>query len=136
MLLRWQNELSVLRVDVSGVAVTGCDSNALLERVIDAVVERLGVAAARIWIFDDQGVLRLQANTGMFLPRGFTSEQLKASIVGRIAETGAPASSSDLSSDPGFGSAWDPHQRIAFDGCPLMALGHTMGVLGAFGHGA
>jgi PAS domain S-box-containing protein len=136
MMMRRQNELSALRADVSGVAASGCDSGALLGRAAAAVVERLGVAAAGIWIYDDDGALNLEAHAGMPLPQGFSSQQLRTSVVGRIADTGAPASSSDLSTDPGFGAAWDPVNRIAFDGCPLMAVGQAMGVLGAFGHGA
>ena len=48
-------------------AANGCDSETLLERAVSAVVERLGVAAARIWIFDDQGALTLKAEAPMSL---------------------------------------------------------------------
>ena len=134
--LRRQNELSALRADVSGVAVAGGDAAHLLDHAVRAVVQRLGVAAARVWLFDDEGTLRLQANAGRELPGHYSSAQLSASIVGRIAETGAPASCGNLSADPGFGALWDPKSPIAFAGCPLLALGRGLGVLGAFGRGA
>ena len=136
LLLRRQNELSALRAEVGSAAVSGGDAAGLLDRAVGAVVQRLGVAAARIWLYDDDGSLRLQAHAGRELPGDFSSAQMRASIVGQIAETGAPASSRDLSTDPGFGPGWDPQGRIAFSGCPLLALGRGLGVLGAFGRGA
>jgi PAS domain S-box-containing protein len=129
LLLRRQNELSSLRADVSSAALS--ETGSLPDHAVRAVVQRLGVAAARLWLFDDEGTLRLSAHAGRDLPGH--PEQLQASIVGRIAATGAPASSGDLSADPGFGPASAP---IAFAGCPLLAVGRVQGVLGAFGRGA
>jgi PAS domain S-box-containing protein len=132
--LRRQSELSALRADVSSAAVS--DPGSVPEQAVRMVVHWLGVAAARVWLFDEAGALHLEAHAGRDLPGELSLDQLRTSIVGRIAETGAPATSNDLSTDPSFGTVWAPQARIAFAGCPLLALGRGLGVLGAFGRGA
>jgi PAS domain S-box-containing protein len=134
-LLRRQSELNALRADVSGLAATEGDPLRMLDRAARAVVARLGAAAARIWTFDEQGALVQQASAGVAPSHLPSADELRASVVGRIAATGAPAVSHDPAADPVLALAGEPLQALSFVGAPLMAGGSTLGVLGAFGHG-
>jgi PAS domain S-box-containing protein len=133
-MLRRQANLSALRAEVSGLAAAGGDARSLIDLTVRAVVERLGVAGARLWIFDERGQLRTQARAGVTLPFEAAAPERVIDVVARIAASGAPASIDDLSSDPAFGDL-PGSARLAFAGCPLIAVRHTLGVLGVFGAG-
>ena len=121
-----------------GLTLTRSDSlRDLLSACCEILVQQLGVAFARVWLFDEKAqVLELQASAGMYthldgarsrVPIG----QLK---IGRIAAQRQRHVSNDVASDPWIGSpAWAREQKlVAFAGYPLTVDGELIGVLAMF----
>ena len=121
-----------------GLTLTRSDSlRDLLSACCEILVQHLGVAFARVWLFDGESqVLELQASAGMYTHLDGTHSrvpigQLK---IGRIAAQRERHVSNDVASDPWIGSpAWAREQKlVAFAGYPLSVDGELIGVLAMF----
>lgn len=136
-MLRERARLSDLAGDISG-ALIGSDSLPdILQNCTQALVDHLGAAFARIWVFDEtENLLVLRASAGMYthldgdharVPMG----QLK---IGAIAQTRQPVLTNNVIGDRRVNhQAWAiREQMVAFAGYPLIVEDQLMGVMALF----
>ena len=133
-----RTRISELTADV-GIALTrGGTLREVLQICVESLVSRLGVALAKIWIFDaDQRVLELQASAGIerALDGPFSRIPLdSASLISAMARRRASQWTNEVASDPDLGDrAWAAREGItAFAGHPLLVDGEVVGVSAAF----
>jgi GAF domain-containing protein len=99
------------------------------------LVERLGLASARIWMVDDTGVvLEQRASAGVIADETYRRIAVGAFSIGTIARLRRPHITNDVAHDPGIS---DPlwarrNSMVAFAGYPLVADDELVGVLAVF----
>jgi two-component system phosphate regulon sensor histidine kinase PhoR len=115
------------------------DQQSIIQFVTKALVEDLGVAFARIWLFESAtSELVLCSSAGLYttLNGQFSRITLGQSVVGKIAASRRPITINDVASEPELG---DPEWAVAngiqsFAGYPLIARNRLLGVLAFFHH--
>lgn len=128
----------MLRAKVSvGLTKSAGDLTQLLQPCVEAIVEHLDAALARIWVLNPEtDVLELKASAGIHTHLDgahgrITVGDLK---IGAIAERREPYLSNTLQDDPNISDPeWVKEQGlVAFAGCPLVVDGRLIGVLALF----
>jgi PAS domain S-box-containing protein len=121
-----------------GLTLTRSDGmRELLASCCDILVQELGVAFARVWLFDrGSQILELQASAGMYthLDGAHARVPIGQLKIGRIAEQRLRHVTNDVAGDPWIGSpAWAHAEKlVAFAGYPLTVDGELVGVLAMF----
>jgi PAS domain S-box-containing protein len=126
-----------LRADVGAALAEERELRPMLQRACAAVVERLGVAFARIWLADDTGeFLELQASAGRYthIDGAHRRVPVGALKIGRIASERAPYLTNDVVHDSRTGDKeWARREgMVAFAGYPLVVGDRLIGVIAAF----
>lgn len=136
-LLRRRAASAALAADVGRALVGRAPLAARLDQVVNAVVNQLDVALARVWMLPEgETVLGLVASGGMYTH--LDGEHGRIGLgqwkIGRIAEAGEPHVTNDVPNDPQISDhAWAEREGIvSFGGFPLMAQNRCVGVLGVF----
>jgi PAS domain S-box-containing protein len=135
--LRRQARMSALRADVAASLTHSGDLGTVLTRCTDAVVEHVGAAFARIWIFNPgENVLELQASSGLYthIDGAHSRIRVGAFKIGWIAEKRQPHLTNDVAEDPRVTDQyWARREGMqAFAGYPLLVEDRLMGVLALF----
>jgi len=109
----------------------------LLQRCAEALVKRLDMAFARVWLVDDAGeTLVLQASAGLYTHLDGTHARVRVGAfkIGWIAEHRVPHLTNDVPGDPRVGDPdWARREgMVAFAGYPLLVGDQLVGVLGMF----
>ena len=131
------NQALDLRATI-GLSLTAADSlGSALQRCAEAMVNQLGVAAARIWTLDTNArMLTVEASASVDLELAGLQQQIAAgqSMVGRIAEDRKPYMTNSVIDDPRFRNPeWARREGIvAFAGHPLMVEDRVVGVMAVF----
>ncbi|HEX8391081.1 MAG TPA: PAS domain-containing protein [Longimicrobium sp.] len=121
-----------------GTRVTqGGPLNDVLRGCTDAVVEHLGVAAARIWTLSEaEPVLEPRAASGAVSAGDGAHGRVPVGThrIGRIAHEGAPYLTNDVAGDERMADGeWAHREGIAsFAGYPLLVEGHAVGVIALY----
>jgi len=123
--------------DVLAAMVSEASLVELLQRCAEALVKRLDMAFARVWLLDDAGeTLELQASAGLYthLDGGHARVAVGAFKIGWIAEHRVPHLTNDVLGDPRVGDhEWARREgMVAFAGYPLLVGDQLVGVLGMF----
>ncbi len=132
-----RSKRAALRAEIAlQVASTG-PLNESLQRVTDALVQRLGLSFARIWtLADGAEELELRASAGMYthLDGAHSRIKLGQKKIGRIASTRQPVVTNDVQHDNEISDReWAKRERmIAFAGFPMIVNDRVVGVLGVF----
>ena len=133
-----RTHISELTADV-GIALTRGDTlREMLQICVESLVSRLGVALAKIWIFDEgQRSLELQASAGIdrALDGPFSRVPIEStSLISAMARRRSPHWTNNVGDDPDLGDrAWAAREGItAFAGNPLLVDGEVVGVTAAF----
>ncbi|MFL5307430.1 MAG: PAS domain S-box protein [Polyangia bacterium] len=126
-----------LRADVGSALSLQRDIRAMLQDCCQAIVDRLRVSFARIWLVDDAGqTLELNASAGKYthIDGGHARVPVGALKIGRIAAERKPHLTNDVLSDPWVGDpAWAKREgMVAFAGYPLVVSDRVVGVMAAF----
>lgn len=138
-----QNELderaqhAALAADVGRSLVSRDELSVRLRQTVEAVVERIDAAFARIWIVEPgSDTLELQASAGLYthLDGDHSSIPIGQFKIGSIAATREPHLTNDVLNDelishPEWARA---EGMVAFAGYPLVAGEQLVGVLGLF----
>ena len=109
-----------------------------LQACMQAIVDHLGSAFARVWLLDqrDPRSLVLRASAGMYthLDGGHSRIAVGEYKIGRIAARREPFLTNNVLNDPEISDHdWARREgMIAFAGYPLLLAGHTLGVVGLF----
>ncbi|MDP9411092.1 MAG: PAS domain S-box protein [Actinomycetota bacterium] len=126
-----------LRADVSAALSESEALQETLQRCTEAIVEKLGAAFARIWLFNqEENMLELQASAGMYThldgPHGRVP--LGEFKIGLIAKERRPHLADDVVNDPHISDKeWARREgMVAFAGYPLLVEGRLVGVLALF----
>jgi PAS domain S-box-containing protein len=132
------NHQAALRVEVSS-ALNQLDITLpqMLQRCVQAVVNHLDAAFARVWLLNEEGdTLALQASAGMYTHLNGTHQfvpvgQLK---IGLIAQERRPYLTNDVLNDPHISDKeWAAREgMVAFAGCPFLSQGRLLGVIAVF----
>ncbi len=123
--------------DVLAAMVSEATLPELLQRCAEALVKRLDMAFARVWLLGPAGnTLELQASAGLYthLDGAHASILVGAFKIGWIADHRTPHLTNDVLGDPRV-SDHDWAQRegmVAFAGYPLLVGDQLVGVLGMF----
>ncbi len=109
----------------------------LLQRCAEALVKRLDMAFARVWLLDGNGdTLELQASGGLYthLDGEHARIPVGAFKIGWIADHRTPHLTNDVLGDPRVSDhAWALREgMVAFAGYPLLVGDQLVGVLGMF----
>jgi PAS domain S-box-containing protein len=126
-----------LRSDI-GAALSRQDHvPAMLQRCCDAIVSRLRVSFARVWLVDATGeVLELQASAGKYthIDGGHARVKVGALKIGLIASEREPHLTNDVLHDSRVGDpAWAKREgMVAFAGYPLVVSDRVVGVMATF----
>ena len=109
-----------------------------LRMALDVLVQKLGVAFARVWTLNEAGdALELQASAGLYTHTSGAHARVAVGAfkVGKVASTRRPLLTDDVSSD-----ASDPEQAwarregmVSFAGYPLVLDDRLVGVFAVFG---
>lgn len=132
-----RSQLSNLAAEV-GVALGHSGTlPGILEHCMEAMVEHLGVAFARIWTFNaESNLLELQAIAGQHThTQDFPARiPLGISIIGFIAQGRQPYLTNDVAGDICIGARnWvQQEQMVAFAGYPLIVEDRLVGVMALF----
>jgi PAS domain S-box-containing protein len=126
-----------LRAEVGDALAAQGDLGEMLQACCAAIVRRLRVSFARIWILDDAGetlVLRASAGKYTHLDGGHARVPVGALKIGRIAAERRAHLTNDVLQDPWIGDpAWARREgMVAFAGYPLVAGERLVGVMAAF----
>jgi PAS domain S-box-containing protein len=126
-----------LRADVGSALSLQRDVPAMLQACCEAIVDKLQVSFARIWLVDDAGdTLELKASAGKYTHTdgGHARVPVGALKIGRIAAERQPHLTNDVLHDPWVGDpAWAEREgMVAFAGYPLVVNDSLVGVMAAF----
>lgn len=126
-----------LRAEVGTALSLKQGLRAILQRSCEAIVERLPVSFARVWLLDAAGeYLELQASAGKYthLDGAHARVRLGELKIGRIAAERRPRLTNDVQHEPSIGDPeWAQREgMVAFAGYPLVVNDVTIGVLAAF----
>ena len=123
--------IAALSADVGMVLTHEHSLRTALEHCAEAIVQHLGVAAARVWTLDrEQNVLELQASAGLPVAPGDAHARVPVGqlSIGRIAQERRPYRNNDVLRDPPTGDpVWEG--IAAFAGLPLLVNDELVGVL-------
>jgi PAS domain S-box-containing protein len=130
-------KLAALRAEIGAALIRAGTLRQGLQECTDALVERTGVAFARIWTLEDSAhVLALEASSGLYthIDGPHARVPLGEFKIGRIAQRRQPHVSNDVQSDPEVGDReWAKREgMIGFVGHPLLVGDGTVGVVAAF----
>lgn len=129
---------SALRADVSAaLAETGVALNITLQRCVEALVQNLGAAFARIWTLNsEEEMLELQASAGIYTNLDGSHSRVPVGLlrIGKIAEERIAHITNDLQNDPRlYDHEWPRRVGIiSFAGYPLMVEDRVVGVMALF----
>jgi len=126
-----------LLADVLAAMVSEATMAELLQRCAEALVKRLDMAFARVWLLDAEGeTLVLQASAGLYthLDGGHARIPVGAFKIGWIADQRTPHLTNDVLADPRVSNHdWALREgMVAFAGYPLLVGDQLVGVLGMF----
>jgi PAS domain S-box-containing protein len=126
-----------LRAEVGVALAQERELRPMLQRACEAVVARLGMAFARIWLTDEAGeFLELQASAGLYthIDGPHRRVPVGALKIGLIAAERTPTLTNDLEQDPRIGDReWAEREGMrAFAGYPLVFADKVIGVVAAF----
>jgi PAS domain S-box-containing protein len=131
-----QEQYTALRADVGAALSHDGPLTALLDACCVAIVQRLGVALARVWLVNDEAQqLELEASAGLYQGQHGPHSRvpLSGSKIGRIARERRAELTNDVAHDPDAGDpTWvAQEQMVAFAGYPLVANDRCLGVVAA-----
>jgi PAS domain S-box-containing protein len=134
---REQTQLSALSASVSSTLVRAGTMRELLQGCVEAIVEYLDTAFARIWTVDESGkYLILQASAGLYthINGGHARIAIGEYKVGLIASEQKPHLTNDVQNDPRVSNReWAKQEGMtAFAGHPLMVGQKLVGVVALF----
>lgn len=120
-----------------GIALTqGNTLKDILKQCVEALVNNLNAAFARIWILnEDRNILELQASSGIYTHIDGLHSKIKIGElkIGNIAKEQKPYLISSLINDPHIDKEWAKNEGIiSFAGYPLMVENRLMGVVAMF----
>ena len=126
-----------LRADVASALSLQRDIRAMLQACCEAIVDRLRVSFARIWLVDDAGqTLELHASAGKYthIDGGHARVPVGTLKIGLIAAERQPHLTNDVLSDPWVGDPeWAKREgMVAFAGYPLVVNDRLVGVMAMF----
>jgi PAS domain S-box-containing protein len=126
-----------MRVDVGTALSVQRDVRGMLQACCEAIVSKLPVALARIWLVDESTeTLELQASAGQYAHPGGgdAGVPVGAMAIGRIAAQRRPHLTNDVANDPWLGDPeWAQREGMAaFAGYPLVVAERLVGVLATF----
>jgi PAS domain S-box-containing protein len=132
-----QARLGQLSLEVSLALTRGETLREMLSACTDALVRYLDAAFARIWILnEDEGVLELQASSGMYthLNGQHARVPVGALKIGAIAAERMPHLTNAVLDDPRVGDhEWANREgMVAFAGYPLLVKERLIGVMAMF----
>jgi PAS domain S-box-containing protein len=112
-------------------------TQAIVEYVTNALVDRLGITFARVWLFDTiSEELVLRSSSGLYTETtgAFSRIKLGEYAVGTIAALRQAFVTNDVANEPGLGDRdWAAQTGIrSFAGYPMIARDHLLGVVGFF----
>ncbi|HEX5727775.1 MAG TPA: GAF domain-containing protein [Longimicrobiaceae bacterium] len=128
---------AALDAAVSAALTAGGPLGEALQRCVQAVVDHLGAAFARVWTLEPGAdVLVLRASAGMYthLDGAHSRVPVGALKIGLIAEERRPHLTNDVPSDPRVSDRdWARREgMVSFAGYPLVADDELVGVLALF----
>ncbi len=136
----WQQmKIAALRVAVGSALNEGITLREMLQRCAEALHQKLDVAFARIWVFDDADqVLILKASAGLYthVNGGHSRIAIGQFKIGTIAAKRIPHLTNDLANDPLISNPdWAVREGMqAFAGYPLIVQSRLVGVMAAFSY--
>ena len=130
--------LATLSAEVGLAFMATDDLKVNLRRCVEAMVECLNAAFARIWTFnEEENVLELQASAGIYthLDGPHSRKFLGEGKIGVIAKERRAHLTNAVVGDPGIlDQEWAKREGIvAFAGLPLLVEGRLVGAMGVFG---
>ena len=136
-LIAHRAKLAALGADVGFALTNGSTLHEIVQRCVEALVQHLDAAFARIWTVNDAGeILELQASAGMYAHTDGAHARIPVGRfkIGYIAETRQPHLTNDVQSDPRIGNPeWARREgMIAFAGYPLIVEDRLIGVAALF----
>ncbi len=136
-LLRRRASSAALAADVGRALVGDAPIEHRLDQVVNAIVDHLDVALARLWILPaGADELELVASAGLYTHLDGAHGRIKVGQwkIGRLAESGQQHVTNDVAHDPQISDPdWAEREGIrAFAGYPLTAQDRCVGVLGVF----
>ncbi|HEY9786407.1 MAG TPA: diguanylate cyclase [Candidatus Obscuribacterales bacterium] len=132
-----QSMLLDLRAAVTEVLNTPSTLQAMLQACAQAIVDFVGTAFARIWVFDAlENVLVLKASAGMYTHLDGKHRRIKLGEfkIGRIGQERKPHLSNNVLHDTWVSDPeWAKRENmVAFAGYPLVIGDRLLGVIGTF----
>ncbi|MBF0421427.1 MAG: PAS domain S-box protein [Magnetococcales bacterium] len=129
--------LARLRAEMGGILVNSSTLEELLQAGTQLLVARLGIAFARIWMFDPEtNMLILRVSSGLYthLDGAHARIPIGAFKIGQIALSRTPHLTNQVIGDPRIPQQqWAKSEgMVAFAGFPLVVEDHLIGVLGMF----
>ena len=126
-----------LRADIGSSMSAERDIRGMLQSCCEAIVDKLHVSFARIWLVDDAGeTLELRASAGKYthIDGGHARVPVGALKIGRIAASRQAHLTNDVLNDPWVGDpAWARREgMVAFAGYPLVVTDALVGVMATF----
>ncbi len=136
-ILRERVHLGELSTEVSCALATTCDTQSVLQKTSELILEYLEGALVRIWTLNKaEEVLELCASAGMYthLDGGHARIPVGSFKIGSIAERRKAHFTNQVAEDPGVRDKnWAQREKlVAFIGYPLLAKGNVLGVIGMF----
>jgi PAS domain S-box-containing protein len=134
-----QQRILALAADI-GSALTCADTQEeMLQKCAQALVDRLDVAFARMWIFDEkQQLLQMVASAGMYTHTNGAHSQIKLGQfkIGVIAQERKPHLTNEVQGDPMIqDQQWAIRENlVSFAGIPLLVQDRLLGVMALFSH--
>jgi PAS domain S-box-containing protein len=126
--------LAALDAEVGSALLQGTSLRETLGKCADSMVRHLNVAAARIWVLEQEdNVLELQASAGLSTDSSEDRIALGKAGIGMIASQRKPYFSSNLADDPLITNEWSQRGGlVAFAGYPLIIESRLVGVIALF----
>ncbi len=130
--------LAALNDASNRVARWGLDLDGVLQAIVTLLVERVGVALARIWLTDDDGeYLILRASAGLHSRLDGDHAHLRVADnpghIGQIAREREPVLLNQIQGLTSFDQEWaQTHGLVSFAGYPLRKNNHLVAVLAIF----
>lgn len=130
-------EFYAVVASIGSALVQAATLKELLQGCVEALVEHLDAAFARIWTLDESGkCLLLQASAGLYTHIDGPHSRIAVGEfkVGLIASEGRPHLTNNVQGDPRISDkAWARRENmVAFAGHPLMVDGRLVGVMAMF----